>query len=83
LAILLPVVDPARQIRENVASLFHKERARKKLSLNVVAQRAGLSRQMIAFVERGQTNPTIETFVRIARALELDPAKILAKAQKL
>jgi len=79
----LPCVvdDHARQIRENVARLLRKERARQKLSLSVVGQRAGLSYQIVPFVERGQTNSTIETFVRIARALELDPAKILSKAQ--
>jgi len=77
------MADRARQIRENVACLFRKERARKKLSLSVVGQRAGLSYQMVAFVERGQANPSIESFVRIAHALELDPAKILARAGKL
>ena len=82
MAILPRVVDRARQIRENVAFLLQKERKRKKLSLSLVGQRAGLSYQMVAFIERGQSNPTIESFVRIAQALELDSAKILAKAQR-
>ena len=77
------MVDRARQIHENVMHLFRKERARKKLSLAAVGKRAGLSAKTIWHVERGQCYPTIGSFLRIAHALELDPAKILAKAQKL
>jgi len=72
---------PAR-VCDNIAALFKKERERKGLSLSAVAERAGLSYQMIAFVERGERTPTIDSFIRIAHALEVDPVEILGKALK-
>jgi transcriptional regulator with XRE-family HTH domain len=47
-----------------------------------VAERAGLSQQMVSYVERGMRNPTLETLLRIAAALEIDLAVILAQAIK-
>lgn len=70
---------PAR-VCDNIATLFKNERERKGLSLSAVAERAGLSYQMIAFVERGERTPTMGSFIRIANALEVDPVKLLAEA---
>ena len=50
--------------------------------MNHVAERSGLSQQMISYVERGMRNPTLETLLRIAAALETDLAKVLQSAQK-
>lgn len=44
--------------------------------------RAGLSYQMVSYVERELWTPTVETLVRIAWALEVDPAQLLASAVK-
>jgi len=48
--------------------------------MNLVAQRAGLSQQMVSYVERGMRNPTLETLLRISAALEVDLAKIIHQA---
>jgi transcriptional regulator with XRE-family HTH domain len=40
--------------------------------MNAVAERAGLSQQMVSYVERGMRNPTLETLLRMAEALEID-----------
>jgi len=72
-----------RQICENVARLLRKERERKRLSLAAVGKRAGLSARMIWYVERGQRYPSMNSFLRIASALEFDPVKILTRAEKL
>ena len=37
---------------------------------------------MVSYVEREMRNPTLETLLRIATALDLDLASILAKATK-
>jgi transcriptional regulator with XRE-family HTH domain len=50
--------------------------------MNLVAERAGLSQQMVSYVEREMRNPTLETLLRIAAALEIDLAEILAQAEK-
>ena len=65
-----------------VARLLRQERERQGLSMNLVAERAGLSQQMVSYVEREMRNPTLETLLRMAAALEIDLAKILALAQR-
>ena len=72
---------PAK-VCENIAALLKAERRQKELSLSAVAKRAGLSHQMIAFVERGERIPTIDSFIRITNALEIDPVKVMTKAVK-
>jgi transcriptional regulator with XRE-family HTH domain len=63
-------------------SLLQKERERRKLSKYYVAQHSGLSPQMIAYVEKGDRNPTLETVLRIAEALNIDFEEILKRARK-
>ncbi len=55
---------------------------RRKLSKYFVAQESGLSPQMIAYVERGMRNPTLETVLRMSEAMNVDLAKIITRARK-
>jgi transcriptional regulator with XRE-family HTH domain len=66
----------------NVVRLLREERERRGISMNVVAQRSGLSQSMISLVERDLRNPTLDTLLRIADALNVDLCDILAKAMK-
>lgn len=50
--------------------------------MNAVAASAGLSQQMVSYVERGMRSPTLVTLLRIATALHVDLARVLARAQK-
>ena len=65
-----------------VAKMFKEERLRQKLSMNRVAERAGLSYQMISYVERELRNPTLETMLRIAEALEFNLGELISSAEK-
>lgn len=65
-----------------VARILRQEREKRGLSMNLVAERAGLSQQMVSYVEREMRNPTLETVLRIAAALEINLAKVLQAAQK-
>ena len=65
-----------------VVRLLRQEREKRGLSMNLVAERAGLSQQMVSYVEREMRNPTLETVLRIAAAIEIDLAKVLQTAQK-
>jgi DNA-binding phage protein len=65
-----------------VARILRQEREKQGLSMNLVAERAGLSQQMVSYVEREMRNPTLETLLRIAAAMEIDLAKVLQTAQK-
>jgi len=60
-----------------------EERQRRGLSLNLLAEKAGLSRQTITFVEQELRIPSLETLLRITTALGVDLEKIIARARKL
>jgi transcriptional regulator with XRE-family HTH domain len=63
-----------------VARILRREREKRGLSMNRVAERAGLSQQMVSFVEREMRNPTLETLLRIAAAIEIDFIQVLREA---
>jgi transcriptional regulator with XRE-family HTH domain len=65
-----------------VAKILRRERERQKLSMNLVAQRAGISQQMVSYVEREMRNPTLETLLRIAAAIKIDLAEVLRNAMR-
>ena len=75
--------DKSQQaVCSRVAQLLRREREKRGLSMNGVAERAGLSQQMVSYVERGMRNPTLETLLRIAAAIEIDIAEVLRQAIK-
>jgi transcriptional regulator with XRE-family HTH domain len=75
--------DKSQQaVCSRVARILRQEREKRGFSMNLVAERAGLSQQMVSYVEREMRNPTLETLLRIAAALEIDLAEILTQAVK-
>ncbi|MEP6871975.1 MAG: helix-turn-helix transcriptional regulator [Anaerolineaceae bacterium] len=56
------------------------QRIKRGVSMNRVAKMAGLSQQMVSYVERGMRHPTRDTLLRIAGALEIELWKLLEKA---
>ena len=78
---------PANQMPEaislQVVRLLKAEREKRSISLNALAQKAGVNRQTVAFIERGLRNPTLNTLFRLTSALEVEPEKIIARARKL
>jgi transcriptional regulator with XRE-family HTH domain len=65
-----------------VAKALKAQRERRQLSMTALAAKAGLSQQMISFVERGTRNPTLETLVRMSQALDVPLGKIITKAER-
>lgn len=51
------------------------------LSLNKLEEVSGLSRQMIALVERGERNPSVESLIRLAIALNTSASELLLSAE--
>ncbi len=45
--------------------------------MNAVAERSGLSPQMVSYVERDLRTPTLATYFRLCHALALDPVEVL------
>jgi len=68
------------QVCSQVARLLREEREKRKISMTALAERAGLSRTMIRFVEREVRNPTLETLLRMTNALEIDLGEVIQKA---
>lgn len=69
-------------IAANVVRLLREEREKRGLSMNVVAQRSGLSQSIISLIERDLRNPTLDTLLRIAEVVEVDLGDILTRARK-
>jgi transcriptional regulator with XRE-family HTH domain len=70
------------QICEALRHVLKEARESAGLSLNELSKRAGLQRQAVTFIERGDRIPNMETFVRIAAALGIKPAVLLTKAEE-
>ena len=71
-----------RRVCAEAAHLLAEERTRAGLSMSAVAERAGLSQQMVSYVEREIRNPTLMTLVRMADALEVNLADLIREAEK-
>jgi transcriptional regulator with XRE-family HTH domain len=69
-------------IAANVVRLLREEREKRGLSMNVVAQRSGLSHSIVSLIERDLRNPTLDTLLRIAEAMEVDLGELLIQARK-
>jgi transcriptional regulator with XRE-family HTH domain len=63
--------------RETFAANLRRERKRLKLSQEVLSECCDLQMSEISCLERAQRGPRLETIVKIARALEIPPAKLL------
>jgi len=79
----VPVNRTPEAISSQVIRLLKAEREKRGISLNLLAQKAGVNRQTVAFIEQGLRNPTINTLFRLTSALEVEPEKIIARARKL
>lgn len=69
-------------ISSEVAHLLKEEREKQGLSLNVTAQKAGLARPTIGFIEQEIQSPSLDTLLQITNVFGVDLEKIIAKARK-
>lgn len=65
----------AREVGRRVRR--HREAASPPMSQERLADQAGLHRTYIGHVERGEVNLTVYSLVRIAAALDVDPAELV------
>lgn len=68
----MPKPSTREAISSSLIRRLRDERLRLKLSMNVLAQRAGLHVSMISLVERELRKPTFDVLLRIAEGLEID-----------
>ncbi|HEY1129952.1 MAG TPA: helix-turn-helix domain-containing protein [Roseateles sp.] len=70
------------RIVKAAAAEIKSRRARIDINQEELAHRADVHRSYIARLEVGQSQPTLAVFIRIARALEADPAEVLGAIVK-
>ena len=70
-------------VSANLVQLLREAREAAGLSMNAVAQRAGVSHSTISRIESDQRNPSVELVVRIAEAIGVSLPDLLAKAYEM
>ena len=66
---------------ELVGQVIQRKREQKKLSQDVVSGLAGIGRTHLSAIERGERKPTLETFFKIAEALNIRPSALMAEIE--
>lgn len=61
-----------------VGQVLQREREKRKLSQEVISGLAGIGRTHLSAIERGERKPTLETFFRLALALNMKPSALMA-----
>ena len=67
---------------ELVGQVLQRKREQKKLSQEVISGLAGIGRTHLSAIERGERKPTLETFFKIAEALNIRPSVLLAEIEE-
>jgi transcriptional regulator with XRE-family HTH domain len=75
--------DDLSEVSTRVAREIRAHREARGLSLSATATRAGLSKTILATIESGAGNPSLETLWRIAGALDITVGTLLAEDEPL
>jgi len=67
------------ELARRVGAVVHRHRAAQGLSLGELGRASGLSKTILARIERGEGNPSMETLWRISTALGLPLGTLLAE----
>jgi transcriptional regulator with XRE-family HTH domain len=70
-----------RRLRTTLGSNVRKLRLSLGMTQAELAERAESRRALISDVERGEANPTIDSLLRIATALRVEPAELLDRSR--
>lgn len=65
-----------------VGSVIQEKREEKGLSQEVVSGLAGIGRTHLSAIERGQRKPTLETFFKLAEALDMPPSELMKRIEE-
>lgn len=65
-----------------VGSVIQRIREEKHKSQELISGLAGIGRTHLSAIERGERKPTLETFYKIAYALDRKPSKIMEEIEK-
>ena len=65
-----------------VGRVIQSVRERRKLSQEVVSGLAGIGRTHLSAIERGIRKPTLETFFKLADAMNISPSELMKKIEQ-
>lgn len=68
--------ETGRDLNERVAERVRELRAARRLSLDALAGRSGVSRSMISLIERGESSPTAVVLEKLAGGLDVTLASL-------
>ena len=71
-----------KRICAELARLLRRERTRRRLSLNLLAAQAGLSRQTVSFIEQQERTPTVDTLLRLTSVLGVRLEDLIGRARR-
>ena len=66
---------------ELVGRVIQRKREQKNLSQEVISGLAGIGRTHLSAIERGERKPTLETFFKIAEALNIRLSVLMAEIE--
>lgn len=64
-------MDDNEQFQKKLIQILLEERKKRGMSHDMIANKAGISRQTLGKIENGQTNPTMLTMFKIVSAMEI------------
>ena len=67
---------------EIVGCVIQRVREKRHRSQELVSGLAGIGRTHLSAIERGQRKPTMETFFKIAEALNMRPSALMAEIEE-
>ena len=67
---------------EVVGRVIQRIREQRRRSQELVSGLAGIGRTHLSAIERGQRRPTMETFFKIAEALNMRPSALMAEIEE-
>lgn len=76
------MADPRDEVHRRLGANVRELRVRRRLTQEALGERAGLSYKFIGEVERGVSNPSIESVAAIAKALDADIADLFGGAAR-
>ena len=68
--------EPSSKLNQRIAQRVSELRAAKKMSLDTLASKSGVSRSMISLVERGESSPTAVVLEKLAAGLNVSLASL-------
>lgn len=75
------MIAPAKRVLRSIAANVRRHRARLGLSQEDLSEATGLSYRYLQDIEAGRKNVTVDTIVRLSKALRVLPSGLLRSAR--